>query len=89
MATIAETNAEEDFLPALEKAAKALDGSQNEAVFNLSQVRRLDSHDLRELEEFVRTAEEKKIKIVLRGVNVDLYKTLKLAKLDCKFVFLN
>jgi len=52
-------------------------------------VRRIDATALRALEEFARVADEKAVKVVLRGVSVDVYKVLKLVKLTRRFSFLN
>ena len=41
------------------------------------------------MEELARLADEKAVKIVLRGVNVDVYKVLKLVKLSPRFNFVN
>jgi anti-anti-sigma regulatory factor len=76
-------------VPALQEARKKLDGADGEAVLDFSSVRRVDTSMLKALEEFVRTADEKAVKVVLRGVNVDVYKVLKLVKLTEKFSFVN
>jgi anti-anti-sigma regulatory factor len=39
------------------------------------------------LEELADRADEKGIKVALRGVNVDVYKVLKLVKLSSRFAF--
>jgi hypothetical protein len=41
------------------------------------------------MEEFARIADDKAVRIVLRGVNVDVYKVLKLVKLAHRFSFVN
>ena len=40
------------------------------------------------LEELASIADDKAVKLVLRGVNVDIYKVLKLVKLTSRFSFL-
>ena len=80
---------EERIVPALQEAGGNLDGSPGEAVLDFSSVRRIDSSGLRALEEFARIADEKAVKVVLRGVNVDVYKVLKLVKLTRRFSFVN
>ena len=80
---------EERIVPALQEAGGNLDCAQGEAVLDFSSVRRIDSSGLRALEEFARIADEKAVKVVLRGVNVDVYKVLKLVKLTQRFSFLN
>jgi len=80
---------EERIVPALQEAGRNLDGAQGEAVLDFSSVRRINSSALRALEEFARLADEKTVKVVLRGVNVDVYKVLKLVKLTGQFSFMN
>ncbi len=76
-------------VPALQEAGEKLDSTQGETVLDFSSVRRIDSSALRALEEFARLADEKAVKVVLRGVNVDVYKVLKLMKLTRRFSFAN
>ena len=80
---------EERVVLALQEAGENLDSTRGEAVLDFSAVRRIDSSSLRGLEEFVRIADEKAVKVVLRGVNVDVYKVLKLVKLTGRFSFVN
>ena len=80
---------EERIVPALQEAGANLDCAQGEAVLDFSSVRRIDSSGLRALEDFARNADEKAVKVVLRGVNVDVYKVLKLIKLTQRFSFVN
>jgi len=80
---------EKRIAPALQEAAGSLDGAQGEVVLDFSSVRRINSATLRALEDFFRVAAEKSVRIVLRGVNVDVYKVLKLVKLTKKFSFVN
>jgi len=80
---------EERIDAALQEAGGNLDRTQGEAVLDFSSVRRVDSSGLRALEEFARIADEKAVKVVLRGVNVDVYKVLKLVKLTRRFSFVN
>ena len=74
---------------ALRDVAAKLDGSEGETVLDFSSVNRVDSGAIRALEELARVADEKKIKIVLRGVSIDVYKVLKLMKLTRRFSFAN
>jgi len=73
---------------ALDQAAKKLN-SEAEVALDLSSVRRLDASDVQRLENFARVANEKKVKVLLRGVNVDIYKALKLTKLAGEFWFVS
>jgi anti-anti-sigma regulatory factor len=74
---------------ALEDAGEKLDAAQGETVLEFSSVHRIDSTALRALQAFARLAEEKSVKVVLRGVNVDVYKVLKLVKLTRQFSFVS
>lgn len=90
-----ETNAllltidERTVVSALEKAAENLSSDQHEMALDFSSVRRIDSGGLRALEDFAQKACDKKVKVVLRGVNTDLYKCLKLVRLTRRFSFVN
>jgi anti-anti-sigma regulatory factor len=74
---------------ALKEAGEKLDSAEGEALLDFSSVRRIDSSALRAMEEFARITDEKAIKVVLRGVNVDVYKVLKLVRLTQRFSFVN
>ena len=76
-------------VPALREAAERLDGTEGEVFLDFSSVRRIDSKALSAIEEFARIADEKSVKVALRGVNVDIYKVLKLVKLSRRFSFVN
>lgn len=73
----------------LQAAGEKLDGAQGETILDFSSVRRIDASALRALEEFVRLAEEKTVKVVLGGVNIEVYKVLKLMKLTRRLSFVN
>ncbi len=72
---------EEQIVPILQQASVSIDGAQGDAVLDFSSVHRINSDALRALEDFARVAEEKAVNVVFRGVNVDIYKVLKLVKL--------
>jgi len=76
-------------VPILQEAAGSIGDAHGEAVLDFSSVLRIDSGALRALEDLARVADEKAIKIVLRGVNVDVYKVLKLVRLTRRFSFLH
>lgn len=76
-------------ISALQEAGEKLNPADGEAVLDFSSVRRVDSNALRAIEEFARIADEKAVKVVLRGVNVDVYKVLKLVRLTRRFSFAN
>jgi len=74
---------------ALREAGEKLDGTEGEVILDFSCVRRIDSNTLPAIEELARIADEKSVKVALRGVNVDIYKVLKLVKLSRRFSFVN
>ena len=88
MAAITWLNGDEQhFVPALQEAREKLDGAEGETVLDFSSVRRVDPRGLQAMEEFAGIAQQKAVKVVLRGVNVDVYKVLKLVKLTHRFTF--
>ena len=89
------TNAEwikinpERILHALQhEAADKVNSAQGEVILDFSSVLRIDSDGAGALEQLAGLAEEKSVKVVLRAVNVDIYKVLKLLKLTQRFSFL-
>ena len=74
---------------ALRAAGEKLDGAEGEVVLDFSSVHRIDSNALPAMEELARIADEKSVKVALRGVNIDVYKVLKLVKLSRRFSFVN
>lgn len=80
---------EERLAETLEKAAKRLDAAGGEIVLDVSSVRRLDAGALRAIESFLAIAGQKGVKVFLGGVSVNVYKVLKLVKLDSHFTCVN
>jgi anti-anti-sigma regulatory factor len=80
---------EERVVQALQEAAEKLDSVEGEVALDFSSVSRIDSSALRALEEFAGLADDKGVKVVLRGVNVSVYKVLKLVKLTSRFSFVS
>jgi len=72
----------------LQAVRETLDTAHGDVVLDFSSVRRIDPSALRAMEELAGLANGKAIKVVLRGVNVDIYKVLKLVKLTSRFSFL-
>jgi len=76
-----------------DNAASALQGacekleSGDELTLDFSWVVRVDPGALRTLEALAQAAAERTAKITLRGVNVEVYKVLKLARLASRFSF--
>ncbi len=73
----------------LQEARSKLNGALGDTVLDFSTVRRIDSQALRAVEELVDLAEEKAVQVTVHGVNVDIYKVLKLAKLAPRLKFVS
>jgi anti-anti-sigma regulatory factor len=58
-----------------------------ELVLDLSAVSRVTTDSIKALENLAAAAEAKPVKIVLRGVNVGVYKALKVGRLAPRFSF--
>ena len=80
---------EAHLVTSLKEAGRKLDSAKGEIVLDFSSVRRIDTGDLQAMEELARLADERSVKVVLRDINVDVYKVLKLVKLTRRFAFLN
>ena len=80
---------EERIVQALQEAVERLDSIEGEVALDLSSVGRIDPSALRALEEFAGIADDKGVKVVLRGVNVGVYKVLKLVRLASRFSFVS
>jgi len=74
---------------ALEDIGAKLSGSEGDVVMDFSSVRRIDPAAVRAFEDLATAADENAVKIILQGVNVDVYKVLKLARLTARFTFVN
>jgi len=71
---------------ALDEAREKLEPG-DELRVEFSRVTRIDPCVVRGLEALAQSAEEKAAKVTLRGVNVEVYKALKLARLASRFSF--
>lgn len=60
-----------------------------DTILDFSSVARLDPAGLHALEDLAAAAEQKSIKLTLRGANVAVYKVLKLTKLTRRFSFVD
>lgn len=78
---------EERVVESLQEAAKTLDSAEGELALDFSSVRRIDAGSIRALEELARNAAAKDVKVVLRGVNVSVYKVLRVVKMASRFSF--
>ncbi len=71
----------------LQEAVEKLDTADTGITLDFSSVRRMDAAALGALEKLASAAEAKPVKAVIRGVNVDVYKVLKLLKIARRFAF--
>ena len=78
---------EDHVVQTLREAGEKLNGAEGDVLLDVSSLRRIDSGALRAMEEFAGLARDKGVKVVLRSVNVDIYKVLKLVKLTSQFSF--
>lgn len=72
---------------AVHEAGDNLDSVDAEVVLDFSGVRRIDPRALSAMEELAGKADGKAVRVVLRSVNVDIYKVLKLVNLTRRFSF--
>ncbi len=77
----------ESVIDDLLEACDRLYSADGEVVLDCSSVRRIDAHAIAALDQLAACAEEQGINVVLRGVNVEVYKVLKLVKLASSFSF--
>ncbi len=80
---------EECITPVLRDAVKKLESANGEVVLDFASVRRLGPSALRAMEGFADDAQHRGVKVVLRGVNIDAYRVLKLVKLAKRFSFVS
>ena len=71
-----------------QEAVEKLNRGESEVVLDFSAVRRIDGNAVGALEELAGLADARSVKVVLRAVNVDIYRVLKLLKLTQRFSFL-
>ena len=71
----------------LRQAAQRVDGNAAEVIVDFSSVRRIDRDGLRAMEKIAEAGDEKGVRVLLCGVNVELYRVLKLTKLASRFSF--
>ncbi len=78
---------EERVVQSLQDTGERLDGVDGEVTLDFSAVRRIDASALGVIVALASVADDKGIKVVLRGVNVEIYRVLKLLKLASRFSF--
>lgn len=78
---------DESVINVLNDALKTVESADGELMLDFSSADRIDSGVLRKMEELAGKAEQRNVKVVLRGINVDIYKVLKLGRLASRFTF--
>ena len=73
----------------LQTAANSVNRADSELVIDCSELARLDPRGVATLGALANKADEHEVKVVLHGVNVDIYKVLRLVKLTARFSFTN
>ena len=73
----------------LNEAREKLASEDGEAVLDFAGAVRIDTGGLHAIEELANAADQKSVKVTLRGVNVNVYKVLKLSRLTSRFSFVN
>ena len=71
-----------------QEAVESVNGGQSQVILDFSSVLRIDADAVRAMEELAALADSKKVEVVLRAVNVDIYRVLKLLRLTQRFCFL-
>jgi anti-anti-sigma regulatory factor len=79
---------EDDLLSGLRQAGEKLGSTDGEMVLDFSAVDRIDPAAISAMEDLAGVAQAAGVKLALRGVNIGVYKVLKLAKLRSQFTFL-
>ncbi len=74
-------------LEGLEDAREKLDTAAGEMALDFSSVVRLNPSAVTAMQALAGAADEKKVRVVLRGVSIDMYKVLKLVNLTQRFGF--
>lgn len=78
---------EERAEPLIRGALERMETAKQDVVLDFSGVRRLDPEGLRALDELAARAHERSVKVELQGVDVEVYKVLKLMGLAGQFTF--
>jgi anti-anti-sigma regulatory factor len=71
-----------------QEAVEKVNGGESQVILDFSSVLRIDADAVRAMEELAALADSKKVEVVLRAVNVDIYRVLKLLRLTQRFCFL-
>jgi anti-anti-sigma regulatory factor len=69
------------------EALANLDGAPGDLILDFTSVRRIGPDAIGSMEKLAAAAEAKTVKVALRGVNIEVYKVLKLVNLTPRFSF--
>ena len=69
------------------EAVEKVNGAEGEVVLDFGGMDRIDVSVVGAMEELADLADKKRVSVVLRGVNVPVYKVLKVLKLTARFSF--
>jgi anti-anti-sigma regulatory factor len=72
----------------IQDAVDRVKSGESEVTLDFSAVARIDGNVVRALEKLADLTDERSVKMVLRAVNVDVYRVLKQLKLTERFSFL-
>jgi anti-anti-sigma regulatory factor len=71
-----------------QEAVEKINSGQREVSLDFSSILRIDSNGVGAMERLAGLAADKSVKVVLHGVNLDVYKVLKVLRLTERFTFL-
>lgn len=74
-----------DLVEALQDASQKLEDMEGDLILDFSSVQRVSPAALSAISDFADAADERPVNVVLRGVKVDVYRVLKLARLAQRF----
>lgn len=86
MANISVISLEEKLIPASTESGR-IEVDESQTVVDFSHVERLDSNSLASVRDLAKRAGDSESKVIVRGLSVEVYKALKLAKLTSGFSF--
>jgi anti-anti-sigma regulatory factor len=90
MATVAEwiKISNEHLARDLQTAREKLEIANGELVLDWASVSRMGADSLAAIATLADTADEKSVRLIFRGVNIDIYRVLKLSNLSGRITFL-
>jgi anti-anti-sigma regulatory factor len=71
----------------IQEVVEKVNRGESDVTLDFSAVRRIDSTEVGALEDLAALAGGKSVTVVLRAVNTDIYRVLKLLKLTDRFTF--